>query len=309
MEKTEPGGAGAGSRGGLPAMVTAFLNYCRVEKGLAVNTIQAYRRDLAALASYCRSKRWDIGRLDQEQVRQYLDSRYKAGLSSRSIARGLVAIRGFYGFLVREGDCDADPTEEVAAPRQWKKLPKFLNLGEIDRLLAAPDAEDTLGLRDRAMLEVLYATGLRVSELVRVRTTDLNRELGVLRTVGKGGKHRLVPIGRSAVAAVERYLPARQRLLQRRASEFLFITRRGKPLTRQNFWHRLRFYGRKAGLSRGLTPHVLRHSFATHLLERGADLRSVQMMLGHADISTTQIYTHVVRDRLRQVFDAHHPRA
>jgi integrase/recombinase XerD len=264
---------------------------------------------LAGLASYCRSKGWDPAALSPEQVRNFLDSRYKAGVSSRSIARQLVSIRGFCGFLVREGLAKADPTAEITAPKQWKKLPKFLNFDEVQRLLAAPDPKEPLGLRDRAMLELLYATGLRVSELVRVRTGDLNTELGVLRTVGKGGKHRLVPVGRPALAAVAEYLPARQRLLKRRASEFLFVTARGKPLTRQNFWHRLRFHGRHAGVRRALTPHVVRHSFATHLLERGADLRSVQVMLGHSDISTTQIYTHVVRERLRQVFDQHHPRA
>jgi integrase/recombinase XerD len=159
------------------------------------------------------------------------------------------------------------------------------------------------------MLELLYATGLRVSELVRVRSADVNTDMGVLRTIGKGGKHRLIPVGRSALAALERWGPARQQLLRGRASEFLFVTNRGKPLTRQSFWHRVRYYGRKAGVQAELSPHVLRHSFATHLLERGADLRSVQVMLGHADISTTQIYTHVVRERLRQVFDQHHPRA
>jgi integrase/recombinase XerD len=239
----------------------------------------------------------------------FLDSRYKAGLSSRSIARELVSIRRFYLFLVQEGGIGADPTAEIAAPRQWKKLPRFLAQEEVDRLLGAPEPDRPLGLRDRAMLELLYATGLRVSELVRVRSADVNTDMGVLRTIGKGGKHRLIPVGRSALAALERWGPARQQLLRGRASEFLFVTNRGKPLTRQSFWHRVRYYGRKAGVQAELSPHVLRHSFATHLLERGADLRSVQVMLGHADISTTQIYTHVVRERLRQVFDQHHPRA
>jgi integrase/recombinase XerD len=289
--------------------IASFLSYCRVEKGLAANTLAAYGRDLATLAAFCASRGWELERLGQEGVRAFLDSRYKAGLSSRSIARELVSIRRFYLFLVREGVTGADPTAEVAAPRQWKKLPKFLSPEQVDRLLQAPEGDRPLGVRDQAMIELLYATGLRVSELVRVRSADLNLELGVLRTVGKGGKHRLVPVGRSALASLERWAPARRKLLRGRASEFLFVTSRGKPLTRQSFWHRLRYYGRKAGVRGDISPHVLRHSFATHLLERGADLRSVQVMLGHADISTTQIYTHVVRERLRQVFDEHHPRA
>ncbi len=289
--------------------IAGFLSYCRIEKGLAVNTLAAYGRDLAALAAFCLQQGWKVEKLGPEGVRAFLDSRYKAGLSSRSIARQLVSVRNLFLYLMREGVVAADPTAEVAAPRQWKRLPKFLNVEEVDRLLAMPETGRPLGLRDLAMIELLYATGLRVSELVRVRTADLNAEVGVVRTVGKGGKHRLVPVGRSALAAIERYAPARRQLLRGRASEYLFLTSRGKPLTRQSFWHRMRLYGRKAGVRGSLTPHVLRHSFATHLLERGADLRSVQVMLGHADISTTQIYTHVVRDRLRQVFDQHHPRA
>src|SRR5712692_5921760 len=293
----------------LQPRITSFLNFCRIEKGLAVNSLEAYRRDLAALEIYCADRHWALEQLSSEQLRDFLDSRYKARLSPRSIARQLVAIRNFYLFLVREGVVTADPTADVSAPRQWKRLPKFLTAEEVNSLLAAPDTKEPLGLRDRAMIELLYATGLRVSELVRVRSGDLDQELGVLRTLGKGNKHRLVPVGRAALEALERYGAARPRFLRGRSSEYLFVTARGGPLTRQSLWHRLRFYGRKAGLPRALTPHVLRHSFATHLLERGADLRSVQLMLGHADISTTQIYTHVVRDRLRQVFDQHHPRA
>jgi len=289
--------------------VASFLAYCRVEKGLAVNTLEAYRRDLKGLASFGQAEGWTLEAADAERVREFVQSRYQAGLSGRSIARQLVSARNFYLFLVREGVVAADPTADVAAPRQWKRLPRFLNVEEVERLLGAPQAKRALGARDKAMLELLYATGLRVSELIRVRTADLNTELGVLRTTGKGGKQRLVPVGRTALAAIEQYSPARQKLLKRRASEFLFVTSRGGPLTRQNFWIRVRGYGRQAGLPGNLTPHQVRHSFATHLLERGADLRSVQVMLGHADISTTQIYTHVVRERLRTVFDRHHPRA
>ena len=293
----------------LEPNIAAFLNFCRIEKGLALNTLEAYRRDLQSLVSYSLDQRWDLRNLTSSQLRQFLDSRYKAQLSSRSIARLLASLRNFYLFLIKEGRTSADPTADVAAPRQWKRLPKFLTSAEIESLLEAPDASRPLGVRDRAMIELLYATGLRVSELVGVRSADLNAELGVLRTLGKGAKHRLVPVGRSALQALEGYGAARRHLLRGRSSEYLFVTARGGPLTRQSFWHRLRFYGRKAGLRRALTPHVLRHSFATHLLERGADLRSVQLMLGHADIATTEIYTHVVRERLREVYDRHHPRA
>ena len=276
---------------------------------MAANTLQAYQGDLAALAQYCLAHGWQIEALDSQQLRQFLDSRYKARLASRSIARQLVTIRNFYLFLVREKRVASDPSADIPSPRQWKRLPKFLSTDEVDRLIQAPDTADPLGTRDRAMIELLYATGLRVSELVRVRAGDLDRQMGVLRTLGKGNKHRLVPVGRSALEAIGRYDAARQRLLRGRASQYLFVTARGRPLTRQCFWQRLSGWGRRAGFRRPLTPHVLRHSFATHLLERGADLRSVQLMLGHADISTTQIYTHVVRERLRQVFDRHHPRA
>ncbi len=289
--------------------IVAFLNFCQVEKGLAVNTLDAYTRDLEALQKFCAQQNWPLESLTAEQLRRFLDSRYQARLSSRSVARLLASIRNFYSFLLREGVIASDPSADIAVPRQWKRLPRFLSADEIAVLLKAPDSSEPLGLRDRAMLELLYATGLRVSELVRVRAADLNTELGVLRTLGKGGKHRLIPVGRAALEALQAYIPARRRLLGRKASEYLFVTARGGPLTRQSFWHRLRHYGRLAGIRGVLTPHVLRHSFATYLLERGADLRSVQLMLGHADISTTQIYTHVVRDRLRQVYDQHHPRA
>ncbi len=289
--------------------ITEFLNYCRVEKGLAVNSLEAYSRDLEQLNRHAAARAWSLESADRDQLRGYLETRREAGLSSSTLARQTACFRRFYLFLLREGMIQADPTAELAATRKLKRLPKYLSEPEVNRLLAAPDLERALGTRDRAMLELLYATGLRVSELVQVRVGDLNSELGVLRTSGKGGKHRLVPVGRSAIQAVERYGPERRRLLRGRASEFLFVTGRGRPLTRQSFWYRVRLWGRQAGIRRPLTPHVLRHSFATHLLDRGADLRSVQTMLGHADISTTQIYTHVVRDRLRRVFDQHHPRA
>jgi integrase/recombinase XerD len=222
----------------------------------------------------------------------------------------LTTLRSFYGFLLREGRIDRDPTEHLRTPKQWQTIPKFLNLQEIEKIMAAPDSEKPAGLRDHAMIQVLYATGLRVSELCRLGIADVNLDFGVVRTTGKGNKQRLVPAGKHAVRAVRAYLETgRARLLKGRASRYLFVTARGGCLTRQGFWKLLAGYGRKAGIFHGLTPHVLRHSFATHLLEGGAGLRSVQVMLGHADISTTQIYTHVMRSRLREIVDRHHPRA
>jgi integrase/recombinase XerD len=244
------------------------------------------------------------------EIRLHIDHLYQSGLSSRSVGRHLTTIRNFYGFLLREGEISTDPTEHLRTPRQWQNIPKYLNLEEIERIIKAPDLSRPTGRRDRAMMELLYASGLRVSELCKVGVGDLNLELGVLRTTGKGNKQRLVPVGKAAILAVRDYLESgRAALLKGRASRYLFITARGGCLTRQAFWKLLAAHGRKAGIFHGLTPHVLRHSFATHLLEGGADLRSVQIMLGHADISTTQIYTHVMRSRLRDTVEKHHPRA
>ncbi len=291
----------------LSPAIRMFLDFCRIEKGLAANSVEAYRRDLEKLLSW--SAPSDLVP-DAEQVRRYLDSLYRSGLASRSIARHLTTLRNFYSFLLSEGKIGEDPTSVLPMPNQWHTLPKYLNLEEVNRIAAAPDAAKATGMRDRAMLELLYATGLRVSELCQLKLSDLNSELGVARVTGKGNKQRLVPVGQVAVQAVREYREqARPRLLKGRASPYLFVTARGGRLTRQAFWKLLGGYGKKAGIFRGLTPHVIRHSFATHLLEGGADLRSVQTMLGHADISTTQIYTHVMRSRLRKTVDDHHPRA
>jgi integrase/recombinase XerD len=223
-------------------------------------------------------------------LRRYLDSLYEAGLSSRSVARHVATLRNFTAFLVREGILASDPSEHLRTPKQWQAIPKFLNLEQIEALIAAPETSRPTGQRDRAMIELLFASGLRVSELCRLGVSDLNLEMGVLRTTGKGNKQRLVPVGKPALASVRTYLESsRSALLKGRASRYLFVTARGECLTRQAFWKLLAGYGRKTGIFHGLTPHVLRHSFATHLLEGGADLRSVQVMLGHADISTTQI--------------------
>jgi len=287
--------------------VAEFLTFCRIEKGLAANSLDAYRRDLNR---YSQALPSHLGPDHRDAVLEYLNSLYRSGLSSRSIARHLATLRNFYSFLVRERRIESDPTEHVRTPKQWQNIPKFLNLKQIENLIQSPDLSRPTGVRDRAMLELLYATGLRVSELCRLGTSDLNLEMGVLRTTGKGNKQRVVPVGRAAVAAVRHYMEtARGMILKARGSRYLFVTARGGAMTRQAFWKLLAAHGRRAGIFRNLTPHVVRHSFATHLLEGGADLRSVQVMLGHADISTTQIYTHVMRSRLRRTLDEHHPRA
>ncbi|HUI55180.1 MAG TPA: site-specific tyrosine recombinase XerD [Bryobacteraceae bacterium] len=291
----------------LHNQMTAFLNHCRVEKGLAANSVQSYSLDLSRFSSFFGEFSGVPG---AEQLRSYLDHLYLSGLSTRSIARHLTALRGFYGFLLREGQISTDPTEYLGTPKHWQTIPKFLNLEEIDRIIKAVDVSRPTGLRDRAMLELLYATGLRVSELCRLGLSDLKADLDVVRTTGKGNKQRLVPVGKEAVRAVGDYLKlGRSALLKGRSSPYLFVTARGGCLTRQAFWKLLAVHGRKAGIFHGLTPHSLRHSFATHLLEGGADLRSVQVMLGHSDISTTQIYTHVMRSRLRKTVEEHHPRS
>jgi integrase/recombinase XerD len=301
--------SGARAKGSvrLCNQITAFLNFCRLEKGLAANSLDAYSTDLASFKEFIGDSADLPG---TPEIRRHIDRLYQSGLSSRSVGRHLTTIRNFYGFLLREGEIATDPTEHLRTPRQWQNIPKYLNLEEIEKIIESPDLARPTGRRDRAMMELLYASGLRVSELCKVGVGDLNLELGVLRTTGKGNKQRLVPVGKTAILAVQAYLESgRPALLKGRASRYLFITARGGCLTRQAFWKLLAVHGRKAGIFHGLTPHVLRHSFATHLLEGGADLRSVQIMLGHADISTTQIYTHVMRSRLRDTVEKHHPRA
>jgi len=294
----------------LPSQMTAFLNFCRIEKGLSENSLQAYAADLSRFFTFLKASGCVDAPVDVERLRAYLDHLNQTGLGSRSVARHLTTLRSLYGYLLREGVVSGDPTEHLRAPRQWQTIPKFLNLAEIDKIGDAIDTAKPTGLRDRAMLDLLFATGLRVSELCRLSTSDLDAQLGVLRATGKGNKQRLVPVGQQALNAIEEYLQrGRLLLLKGRTSRYLFVTARGGCLTRQGFWKLLAAHGKKAGIFRGLTPHVLRHSFATHLLEGGADLRSVQVMLGHADISTTQIYTHVMRSRLRDTISQHHPRA
>lgn len=290
--------------------VAGFLDYARVEKGLAANSVVSYGRDLRKFATFLQTSRLTLDSVRHEHIRKFLESLYQHGLSARSAARHLAALRHFFQFLVKEGTLPADPAREVETPRLSQSLPKYLNFQEVEALLAQPDPSTPIGLRDRAMLELLYATGMRVSELLSVRWEDFEPNLGIVRCLGKGNKERLIPVGKSALRAVEAYVRSGHgHFANRQGIPFLFLNCRGGQLSRVGFWKILAAYGRRAGIRVSLAPHMVRHSFATHLLERGADLRSIQTMLGHSDISTTQIYTHVLKERLRQVYQTHHPRA
>jgi integrase/recombinase XerD len=284
-----------------------FLNYLAVEKGLARNTLDAYKRDLEKYLSFMKPREPDtISRSDIISFVAHLSS---TGIATPSVARCLAAVRGFHKYLVTDEHARTDPTENVEIPHGWKRLPKTLSSVDVDTLLNQPDPSTLLGLRDKAMLELLYATGLRVSELVGLKLHEINLERGYLVIMGKGSKERAVPMGEIAVAALSRYLKAgRSALLKGIDSDYLFISMQRRGMTRQMFWERIKHYTLKAGINRKISPHTLRHSFATHLLDNGADLRAVQAMLGHADISTTQIYTHVSRERLKKVHEKHHPR-
>ncbi len=292
------------------SLVQDFLHHLTVERGLAKNTLLAYGLDLRKFCRFLNGKGGDPRQVRQGEINEFARSLSRQGLSPKSIARTLNAVRMFYRYLVTEKIVNEDPTAAIRAPRTWKSLPRFLTLEEVDHLLAAPDPAQPLGLRDAAMVELLYATGLRVSELVSLRLRDLNLDVGYLTCVGKGKKERLVPMGRAAMQRLRSYLdPARPALLKGKSASAIFVNSRGRAMTRQGFWKILKKYGRTIGLRGKISPHVLRHSFATHLLERGADLRSVQVMLGHADISTTQIYTHINRERLKRIYKDFHPRA
>jgi integrase/recombinase XerD len=291
-------------------MVGAYLEHLRVERRLARHTLESYARDLSALAAYADAVGRPIEELDRASLEEFVRRQMTRGLAPRSVARAVAAVRGYYRFLVLDRRLERSPADDLQPPRAWPALPKSLSLDEVDRLIAQPDVATPRGLRDRAMIELLYATGLRVSELVGVRAIDLHADEHYLTCVGKGSKERIVPIGDQASEWIARYQStARRELLKGRTTSRLFVNMRGGPLSRVGFWKILKLYGRAAGLPRMLSPHVLRHSFATHLLERGADLRAIQLMLGHADLSTTQIYTHVLEARLRTVYDRFHPRA
>jgi integrase/recombinase XerD len=291
--------------------ISLFLTHVKVEKGLSANTVAAYQRDLAKFNVFAQKRKLTLEGVNRDDLVDFLAGMYREKLESRTVARHLVTLRNFFRFAQIQELITADPSLNLESPKIRRSLPGYLRLEEVELLLAQPDAKTALGLRDLAMLEVLYSSGLRVSELIGLRVTDLDAKVGCIRCIGKGDKERIVPAGRKALGIAEKYLrDARPKLLGKSvSSQALFVNRRGKSLSRVGVWKILSAYGRRAGLRVALTPHMLRHSFATHLLERGADLRSVQLMLGHADISTTQIYTHVVEERLKQIYKAHHPRA
>jgi integrase/recombinase XerD len=284
--------------------IRRFLQYLRIEKGLSDNTLASYKHDLAMYSEH-------LGKLpvleaQQSDVSTFLKFLYNRKLKPRSAARAFAAVRGLHRFLILERARADNPTANIDQPRWWKPLPNVLVLEEVDKLLAAPDTATIKGLRDRALLEVLYATGLRVSELIGLRLDGIDVGVGFVRCIGKGSKERIVPLGESAAAAVAEYMRVRR---VKEPTNYLFLNSRGQKLSRMGFWKILRGYGLQAGIKKRLTPHVLRHSFATHLLERGADLRAVQTMLGHSNISTTEIYTHVMRERLKEIYKSYHPRA
>ena len=297
-----------GSSPGL-RQVYDYLDYARVERGLAANSISNYQRDLIHFYGFLDGRGKSFADASRDDVRAFLAALYARGLNARSVARHLISLRNLFRFLAKEGRIHGDPTAEVDAPKLQQTLPRYLTPEEVDTLLNQPDLSTPLGIRDKAMLELLYATGMRVSELVHLRHSDFDSGLGIVRCLGKGNKERLIPVGTSAQRALEAYLIAHPAFGKNGEEPLLFLNHRGGPLSRVGFWKILVGYGRRAGIPVSLTPHLVRHSFATHLLQRGADLRSIQLMLGHSDISTTQIYTHVLTQRLKQVYQSHHPRA
>jgi integrase/recombinase XerD len=292
------------------SQVDTYLDYLRDVRRMSPNTIASYRRDLASLVAFAEPKGPGVDRLDRRELEAFVRQLMTGGLAPRSVARAIACIRGYYKFLLLEKRITVDPAADLRAPRAWPALPRYLDLAQVDRLLAQPDTATPRGLRDKALIELLYATGLRVTELLSLKPADVNLAGGYLTCIGKGDKQRIVPLGHAAAQWVRRYLAeGRPGLLKARKTPWLFVNAKGgTQLSRVGFWKILKEYGTKAGVPPGLSPHMLRHSFATHLLERGADLRAIQMMLGHADLSTTQIYTHVLEARLRSVYDQFHPR-
>ena len=290
-------------------ILQVFLEFLSVEKGLSSNTLLSYSRDMKKLFQFFQKEKIHWLKAGEENLIRFIHHQSRSSLSARSLARLISSLKSFYKFLVLDGMIKKNPAVNLSSPKTWFSLPKFLTMSEVDLLLNQPDEKDIRGIRDKAMLELLYATGLRVSELVTLKIKDLNLEDGFLLCMGKGGKERIVPIGDSATRTIRRYLDEARPLFLKQPNNFLFLTRRGSAFTRQGFWKLVKSYAKKADLDLKISPHVLRHTFATHLLERGADLRSVQLMLGHSQITTTQIYTHVSRQQLRRVYDKFHPRA
>jgi integrase/recombinase XerD len=292
-------------------LIQQFLDYLSVERGLAPNTIQSYGRDLRCFASFLKKRNIEsIEGVSHKDITEFMWARKKDGIAANSIARALVAIRVFYKFLVREQKAKQDPTSILDSPKLWKRIPDTLSVDEVERLITRPDSRNILGIRDRAILELLYATGIRVSEIVGLSLNDLNLGAGFLKCTGKGQKERIVPVGKKAQMAIDLYISkVRPQLVRPKvSSNGLFLTRLGKKMTRQMLWKIVKRYAKAANIKKSITPHTLRHSFATHLLERGADLRVVQELLGHADIATTQIYTHVDKERLKAIHSKYHPR-
>ncbi|MGB7214943.1 MAG: site-specific tyrosine recombinase XerD [Gammaproteobacteria bacterium] len=290
-------------------LIDRFLDAIWMERGLSENTLGAYRADLLALAQRLEERGIDLLRATRADVMEYISWRVQNGAKPRSTARQLSSFRRFYRYLLREGLISEDPTAQIAMPKIGRALPQSLTEEEVEALLAAPDVSEPLGHRDRAMLEVLYATGVRVSELINLRMSQLNLNQGVIRIVGKGDRERLIPLGDEAQEWLREYLAGpRSEILLERQTDYLFPTRRGDRMTRQAFWHIIKRYAKKAGINKKLSPHTVRHAFATHLLNNGADLRVVQLLLGHSDVSTTQIYTHVARERMKELHSRHHPR-
>ncbi|MFQ5780254.1 MAG: site-specific tyrosine recombinase XerD [Nitrospiria bacterium] len=303
----------------MDSLIDRFLNYLSVEKGLSSNTLSAYYQDLQKFIAYLKKgrvtaalsdeDRVDIGRIQRKEVLLFLSDLKARSVSPASVARIISTLRTFFKFLAKEGILHHDPLTQISAPRKGLRLPKILHLKEVESLLNLPKGDAPHAIRNDTMIELLYATGLRISELIQLPVEGVNLELGFLITRGKGSKERIVPIGQLAIKKLKNYLTTvRPKLLKGRESKILFVGRSGKGMSRQAFWKQLGIYAKKAGIQRPISPHMLRHSFASHLLERGADLRSLQMMLGHADISTTQIYTHVARERLKKIHQESHPR-
>jgi len=291
-------------------LVDAFLNYLSVERGLARNTIISYQEDINAYIDFLRGTHIDSFSLTKKNdITDFMLSQKDKGLASNSVARRLAAIKAFYRFLVRERILKADPSNLIDSPKLWKKIPQTLSANEVDALLSQPNIRNRQGIRDKAVLETLYATGMRVSEAVNLKTDNVNLGVGFLRCIGKGNKERIIPLGRKAMSSIKRYLEvSRPQQLKNKENDFLFLNRFGKKISRQSLWKIIKRYAREARIKKPIRPHILRHSFATHLLERGADLRSVQEMLGHANISTTQIYTHISKERLKAIHRMFHPR-
>jgi integrase/recombinase XerD len=297
------------SKDPVEPLITRFLDAVWMERGLSSNTLAAYRADLVALARWLTTRNMSLPKTGRADLMDFIAARVHGGARPRSTARQLSSFRRFFRYLIREGLIAEDPTAQIAMPKIGRSLPRSLSESEVEALLAAPAVADPLGHRDRAMLEVLYATGLRVSELVHLKLAQVNLNQGVIRVLGKGNRERLIPLGEEAVRWLKTFVEsARADILLDRSTDFLFPTRRGDRMTRQAFWHIIKRYARKASVDRDLSPHTLRHAFATHLLNHGADLRVVQMLLGHSDLSTTQIYTHVARERLKDLHSSHHPR-